>query len=627
MTTGTRTQYEINGVIDTAQNVLENISTIATASGCFVTWDPDEGKWSIIVNETGASIKSFDDSNIIGPIAISSSGVNELYNSATIEFPHKDIRDSVDIIDITIASGDRYPQELDNNLNIKLDCINDPVQAQLIATRELKQSRVDKVVRFTTDYTSNGLKAGDLIDITASMYSFSSKVFRVTAIEEEDTDEGAIVFSITALEYDANVYSTAGLTYETRNKRTGIIPKAANQAVAKSEDIDAGSQMARLLGANLLLGLLNGSSNPLGGLLKNIFGIDKNTGQISSRGEFNDPDKQAAVSSIAKPTVTVSKDKDNACNGDTVTFSIAHACESCFFTNPQFEYTYTITGVTASEVSIPLTGKMTTTGTSAATKAAVFTITGTSTKTATFTVGSSSQSVTIHPAMPAQYVSNVSASPSSITEGSPTTVTVATVGYANGTTLAYTISGSASSKVTSPALTGNVTINSNSATINITTSDDSVYNNAQSLTITVGTAVSNPCAVTSNTTTVTVNNNATSGPKPPSENNDNDVFCDYVLVPVVWCGRFDENTQRLKSMTVRKSAYLPRASTGGTAVPLTVSVTSPGTASAAISVTSTVNIASGGGGVNFDVITSFSTPPSGGDTHITGTTASFKGYF
>lgn len=627
MTTGTRSQYEINGVIDTAQNVLENISTIATASGCFVTWDPDEGKWSIIVNEAGVSVKSFDDSNIIGPIAVSSSGVNELYNSATIEFPHKDIRDSVDIIDITIDPADLYPQELDNNLNIKLDCINDPVQAQLIATRELKQSRVDKVIRFTTDYTSNGLKAGDLIDITASMYGFTNKVFRVTQIEEEDTDEGAIVFSITALEYDANVYSTAGLTYETRNKRTGIIPKAANQQIQKSEDIDIGSQIARLLGANVLLGLLNGSSNPLGGLLKNIFGVDKNTGQISSRGEFNDPDKQAAVSSISKPEVTVSKDKADACNGDTVTFSIQHDCSSCFFTNPQFEYTYTITGVTQSEVNIPLTGKMTTTGTSPATKAAVFTVTGASTKTATFTVGSNSQSVTIHPAMPAQYVASVSPSSGSITEGGSVTVTVTTVGYANGATLPYTISGSASSKVSSPALSGNVTINSNSATLNITTTDNSTYNAAESLTVTVGSAVSNPCAVTSNSTTISVGNNDATGPKPPSENKDNDTFCDYVLVPVVWCGRFDADTQYLKSMTVTKSMYLPRASSGGTAVPLTVSVTNPGTASAAISIGSTVNIATGGGGASIDVITSFGTPPSGGNTLITGSTSTFKGYW
>lgn len=618
---------EINGVIDTNQNVLENLNMLATAAGCFLTWDPSEGLWSVIPNTTGSSVKSFDDSNIIGPIAVSSSGINELYNSVSINFPHKDLRDSVDTIILTIPEGDRYAQELDNNLEITLPIINDPVQAQLIANRELKQSRVDKVIRFTTDYTSNGLKAGDLIAITASMYGFTNKVFRVTAIEEEDTDEGAIVFSITALEYDADVYSTAGLTRETKTKRTGIIPKISNAAIQTSEDIDVGSQVARLLGANILLGLLNGSSNPLGGLLRNIFGVDRNTGQISSRGEFNDPDKQAAVSSISKPAVTVSKDKADACNGDTVTFSIQHDCSSCFFTNPQFEYTYTITGVTQSEVNIPLTGKMTTTGTSPATKAAVFTVTGTSTKTATFTVGSNSQSVTIHPAMPAQYVSNVTASSGSITEGGSVIVTVTTVGYANGATVPYTISGSASSKVSSPALTGNVTINSNSATLNITTTDNSAYNAVESLTVTVGTAVSNPCAVTSNSTTISVGNNDATGPKPPSENNDNDTFCDYVLVPVVWCGRFDANTQYLKSLTVRKSMYLPRASSGGTAVPLTVSVTNPGTASAAISIGSTVNIASGGGGASIDVITSFSTPPSGGNTLITGSTSNFKGYW
>lgn len=624
------TQFEINGVVDTAQPVLENINLLATAAGCFLTWDPDQGKWSVIVNEPDVSVKSFNDSNIIGPIAVSGSGLNELYNSVTIEYPHKDVRDSVDMIDITIDPADRYPQELDNNLNIKMDCINDPIQAQIIASRELKQSRVDKIVRFTTDYTSNELKAGDLIDVTASAYGFSAKVFRIISIEEEDTDEGAIVFSISAREYDPAVYTTTGLTYNTRNKRTGIIPKASNPEVRRSEDIDIGSQVGRLLGANLLLGLLNSNSNPLGGLLRNIFGVDRNTGQIYSRSEFNDPTKQSVVESITSPPVNITANKTSICNGDNVTFSIQHNCTSCFFAAPTCNYTYTISGVTQDEVNIPLSGNMATTGTAPSGKTVTFNITGSpgSSKTATFTVGSNSSSVEIFAGMPTQYVSNVTSSAAQIVEGNSVTYTVTTVGYTNGTTLPYTLSGSAAGKVSSPPLTGTVTINSNSATLNVTTTDNAAFNNPETLTLSVGASTSNnPCAVNTNARTVTVNNNNSTGPITPDVDKPADTFCDYVLVPVVWCGRFDASTQRLKSVSVRKSVFLPRASSGGTAVPLTVSVTNPGTASAAISVTSTVNIASGGAGAEIAVITNFSSPPSGGNTLITGTTATFRGYW
>lgn len=628
---GTVTRSEINGVIDTGQNVLDNISTLATAAGCFVAWDNDTGQWNIILNDTGSSSYSFDDSNIIGEISVSSSSVNELYNSATIQFPHKDLRDSVDIITVKIDSADRYPQELDNNLEIKLDCINDPVQAQLIATRELKQSRVDKIIRFVSNFSANGLKAGDLIDITSSPYGFTNKIFRIIQIEEEDSDEGNILFAITALEYDADVYSTSGLSYETRTKRTGIIPKINNEATALKDDINIGSQIGRLLGANLLLGLLNNDSNGLGGLLKNIFGVDPDTGEISSRGEFNDPDKQAAVESIAKPVgaaLTVTKSANDICNSSTVTFSINHNCSNCFFDNPEFTYDYEITGILENECDIPLEGTITTTGTNITNLTARISHSERTVQTITFTVGGVSVSVNVHPLI-YQYVEEVVATSSTITEGDTVSVTVNTVGYIDGSTLPYTISGSAASKVSSPALTGTVTLNSDTASLSIVTTDDSAYNTAENLIVTIGTAANNPCVISSNSTTITVNNNDTTGPITPDIPKPGDVSCQYVQVPVVWCGTFDADTQYLKSISVRKYAYLPLAPVGGTAVPTSVTVNNAGTSSASLTIGSTVNVdtVTGAGGAQIDVITSFGPLPSGGDTLITGTTSTFNGYW
>lgn len=627
MTTGTVNQYEINGVIDTAQNVLDNMSQIASAAGCFITWDPDQGKWSVIVNEPDVSIKSFNDDNIVGAITVSSSGVNELYNSATIEFPHRDIRDSVDIIDVAIPLNQRFPQELDNNLNIKIDCINNPVQAQLIATRELKQSRVDKIIRFSTDYTSNGLKAGDLIDVTASMYGFAAKVFRIISIEEEDTDEGVILFSITAREYDPDVYSTAGLEYKTRNKRTGIIPKASNPEIRRSEDVDIGSQVGRLLGANLLLGLLSSGSNPLGGLLRNIFGVDRNTGQIYSRSEFADRNIQSAVASLARPAVSLTVDKTLGCNGDTFVFSIQHTCNNCFFSNPQFEYDYAITGVAQNEINVPLTGKLTTTGNSPASLPVVFNVTGAagSSKTATFTVGSSSRTVTIFASMPNQYVSSVNSNLNSIIEGNSVTFTVNTVGYANGTTLPYTLGGTATLKVSSPALTGNITINSNTATLVVNTTDDAVFGVAQSLTLTVGSAVSNPCATTSNSKTVTVANNDTTGPEPPPP--PPDTSCSPKTIPLVWCGIADGATGEIKSVFVQETIRVcsPQPGQPSVTVPTAVSVARGNPSTITITATTQVSGLLTSGGQQVQIITAFN-PAGLNQTVMTGTTVTVVGF-
>lgn len=259
--------FTINGVISTDKTVMQNLNELCTACGAWMTYDIADGKWSVIINSTGSSIASFDDSNIIGSINVSGTGVNELYNQATIEFPHKDLRDQTDYIDLAIPTADRFANELDNRINIRTDLVNDPVQAQYLATVELKQSRVDKVITFRTDYSKIGLKAGDLIDVTSEQYSYTNKVFRITRVEESDDD--VLGISITALEYDANVYSTAGLTREVREKKTGIIPKATNTAVANSENasltVNLTSSLNNVGNAALITSLLSAFSSNIGG--------------------------------------------------------------------------------------------------------------------------------------------------------------------------------------------------------------------------------------------------------------------------------------------------------------------------------------------------------------------------
>jgi hypothetical protein len=254
-------QFEINGVISTDKTVLQNINTLCTAAGCWMTYDINDGRWSVVINAAGSSVASFNNTNIIGGINVSGKGINELYNSVSIEFPHRDLRDQTDYIDFDIAAGERFPNELDNKLNISLDCINDPIQAQYIAGAELKQSRVDKVIQFRTDFTKLGLKAGDIIDVTASMYGYSSKLFRITKLEEDDSD--VLQLSITALEYNADIYDTTSLVRKERNKKTGIIPKSQNVSISNSDSGYIAGATAQGLGtdatalAAMVLSLVN----------------------------------------------------------------------------------------------------------------------------------------------------------------------------------------------------------------------------------------------------------------------------------------------------------------------------------------------------------------------------------
>lgn len=236
----------INGAIDTNNNVLDNINKIATSSGCYVTWDPSQGKWNVVINDVGSSVFSFDDSNIISPITLGTSDIDQIYNRVTVQFPHQDLRDSIDTTTYRIPDADRYNGETDNPLNINLELCNDPVQAQLIAARELKQSRVDKVVTFTSDYTANGLLAGEIIDITNSAYGWTNKKWRVITIEEQDGANGELVYGITAIEYDADVYSTAGLVREERTTETEIKPSNINTCILDEN----GNEIANYVGEN-----------------------------------------------------------------------------------------------------------------------------------------------------------------------------------------------------------------------------------------------------------------------------------------------------------------------------------------------------------------------------------------
>jgi len=230
-----RDLFEVNGVISTDKTVLQNLEELATGAGCWVTYDISSNRWAVIINQAGTSVASFNDSNIIGGINVSGKGINELYNSAVIEFPHKDLRDQKDEIIVKLPSSQRFATELDNVLNIRLDTVSNPAQAQYIAGVELKQNRLDKIIEFRTDYSMIGLKAGDIIDVTSEQYGYQNKTFRIITLDEDDGD--VLSITISALEYSTDVYDTSDLIREVRERKTGIPPVVANAAVKSSDNL------------------------------------------------------------------------------------------------------------------------------------------------------------------------------------------------------------------------------------------------------------------------------------------------------------------------------------------------------------------------------------------------------
>lgn len=224
MTTSTLpARYKINGLLDTKDPVFDNIEKICNACGTFMTYDIHEGKWSVIINKAETTIaKAFDDSNIVGAIQVNGTSVLNLYNSVRVEYPLRDTADGTDFVSVEIPAGDRYANEPDNVLQIRLDMCNEPVQAEIIGLIELKQARIDQIITFQSDYSTLNLNAGDLITVTNDIYQFSAKQFRVITLKEIDSDDGSIRIEVTALAYDANVYDTSDLGRYIRSDRNGI---------------------------------------------------------------------------------------------------------------------------------------------------------------------------------------------------------------------------------------------------------------------------------------------------------------------------------------------------------------------------------------------------------------------
>jgi hypothetical protein len=214
---------------------MRNMEQLGDSIGAWVTYDIHQGKWSFVLNQSDNPVHAFTESNIVGEVIVSGTGLNELYNSCEVRFPHKDLADQTDFRRLTINPNDRYPNENDNKLTINMSTVNDPVVAEKIALRELRQSRQDTVVQFRTDFTGIGLSAGDVITLTLEPHGFNAKEFRIQQITEEDDDDGNILLGITALEYTDDIYDYTNVSRYKRERNKQVQIKEANASIQGSE--------------------------------------------------------------------------------------------------------------------------------------------------------------------------------------------------------------------------------------------------------------------------------------------------------------------------------------------------------------------------------------------------------
>ena len=214
----TQKRYTMNGVANTGEDCRTNLDRMLTACNSFFTFDPKQGKWKVTANkaESNATLASafvFNDDNIVSDIKLTTTALGGSYNSVEVEFPDKEQKDKNNYTTITLPSNLREANEPDNEMSIRMEFVNNNVQAEYLANQQLRQTREDLVAQFTADFSAIQVDAGDVIKLyETEIYGQNNKLYRVMKTVEKETEDGMILVDVTALEYNADVYTVESIT-------------------------------------------------------------------------------------------------------------------------------------------------------------------------------------------------------------------------------------------------------------------------------------------------------------------------------------------------------------------------------------------------------------------------------
>lgn len=270
-TTSQAERYATNGVLNTNEDMDRNINNLTMGNGASFTYTA--GKFGVIsegsrnvVTRAGSEVV-FSEDNIVGKLGITGSGYDNMINEMTVKFTSPYQKYMEEQVELTIDSTTAYcrvsdggggftddftiTEEVDclsegsyptENLfimpirgpyeprlerTIKLDMVNNNVQARRVGTVMINQSRQNLIVKFNTSIENSDLTAGDIIKITHATPGWDGKKFRIHEVEELVLNEnGADILgvSITCQEYNESDYTseTILLTDEAPNSNINI---------------------------------------------------------------------------------------------------------------------------------------------------------------------------------------------------------------------------------------------------------------------------------------------------------------------------------------------------------------------------------------------------------------------
>ena len=213
-TTGTAINLlTTNAVLDSSQKVIDNVRELLTPMKAIFTYT--QGKYKLIIEDSGASVLSLNKDNIIGGIKILGEKKNSKYNRVIGTFcnPNKNWQnDTVSFPpfdDSGLPAGDQYATMFAEDNSILLEGrfdfkhITNPYQTEELCEIILRRSRNALGVELRCTSEALNVTIGDIVDLTYVTGGFSAKPFRVMGLSINSDS----TVSLQLVEHQDNFYT------------------------------------------------------------------------------------------------------------------------------------------------------------------------------------------------------------------------------------------------------------------------------------------------------------------------------------------------------------------------------------------------------------------------------------
>ena len=177
--------FDCNSVLDTNQKIIDNVRFLLRGMRGFLPYT--QGKYKLILEETGSASLNLNKDNIIGGIKLSSEKKNEKYNRININYINPEKNYEVDTV--VYPETDTAHQTLKTEdggflqeFQLDLQMITNPYQALEFGKVVLNRSRNQLGLTLTANYSAMDLAIGDIVSVTDTILGMSAKPFRVVSM-------------------------------------------------------------------------------------------------------------------------------------------------------------------------------------------------------------------------------------------------------------------------------------------------------------------------------------------------------------------------------------------------------------------------------------------------------------